>query len=98
VTRVSTLLSLPPCSALARLSVERSALSETILALARRREGFLLSDASDAIIGEIDRETDRLHLALERLDAVECEVLRREHSPSVARPQPDTASLMRSIG
>ncbi|MBP0445014.1 hypothetical protein J8J14_09500 [Roseomonas sp. SSH11] len=80
MTRVSTLLSLPPCSALARLSVERTAVSDTILALTRRREDFLLSDASDAIIAEIDRETDRLHLTLERLDAVECEVLRREQA------------------
>jgi hypothetical protein len=79
VTRVSSLLSLPPCSALARLSAERTALSLTIQALMRRREGFLLSDASDAIIREIDSATDRLHLALERLDAAEREVLRREH-------------------
>jgi hypothetical protein len=79
VTRVSSFLSLPPCSALARLSVERTALSQSIQALMRRREGFLLCDASDATIREIDAETDRLHLALERLDAAEREVLRREH-------------------
>lgn len=76
--RISSLLALPPCTALARLSVERSALSDTVMALTRRREGFLLSDISDAIIREIDAETDRLHLALERLDAVEVEILRRD--------------------
>ncbi|MBP0446710.1 hypothetical protein J8J14_18190 [Roseomonas sp. SSH11] len=80
MTLVSSLLSLPPCSALARLSVERSAVSEAILALSRRRDALLLSDLSDRIIHEIDAETDRLHLTLERLDAVECEVLRREHT------------------
>lgn len=79
---ISSLLSLPPCSALARLSVERTALSSTVLELSRRRDLFLLSDASDAIIREIDAETDRLHLALERLDAVEREVLRRDEQPA----------------
>ena len=78
MTRVSSLLALPPCTALARLSVERSALSETIFGLSRQRDQALLDDLSDAIVAEIDRETDRLHLALERLDLAETEILRRE--------------------
>ena len=75
---VSSLLSLSPDTALARLSVERSAVMDAVLALSRRRDTFLLSDGSDAIIREIDAETDRLHLVLERLEAVEVEVLRRD--------------------
>lgn len=87
MTRVSTLLSLPPCSALARLSVERTATSEMILALTRRREGLLLADNSDEIIAEIDRETDKLHLVIERLDAAEAEILRRDkHAAPFAMP------------
>lgn len=80
MTRIASLLALPPCTALARLSVERSSLSETLLTLTRRREAFLLSDMSDAIIAEVDRETGHLHLALDRLDAAEAEILRREQS------------------
>lgn len=82
MSRLSSFLSLPPCSALASLSMERAALSSTVLELSRRRDEFLLSDASDAIIREIDTETDRLHLAMERLDAVEREVLRRGEQPA----------------
>ncbi|MFT8247257.1 hypothetical protein [Roseomonas sp. BN140053] len=78
MVRITDLLSLPPCSALARLGVERTALFSTVGTLARRRESYLLADGSDAIIREIDAETDRLHLAMERLDAAEREVLRRE--------------------
>jgi hypothetical protein len=78
------------------LAVERTAVSKTIQALMHRREGFLLSDASDAIIREIDAETDRLHLALERLDAVEMEVLRREHRTLSMTPRMGIAPSLRS--
>jgi len=75
---ISSLLSLPPRTALERLATERTTLSEAVFSLSRRRDVFMLSDVSDAIIAEVDREADRLHLAIERLDLAETEILRRE--------------------
>jgi hypothetical protein len=64
-------------AAMARLRQEREAAEAGISAAAERRREILLEDASDDAIAELDREADRLHLQLERIDAVEPELLAR---------------------
>jgi hypothetical protein len=64
-------------AAMARLRQEREATEAGISAAAERRREILLEDASDDAIAELDRGADRLHLQLERIDAIEPELLAR---------------------
>lgn len=78
--RVSELLNLPAHAAAFWLDVERQATSEALNKALDRRAGLLLQDDTDELIAAVDAETDRLHLALERLDAIEAA---RSNPPAV---------------
>jgi hypothetical protein len=65
--------------ALDRLAKERAVAREAIAQVQEKRQGLLLSDAAADDIVALDRETAEHRLTLERLDAVEPELLGRLH-------------------
>jgi len=60
---------------LARLREERAAAEAGLPSTVARRRELLLADAPDDALVELDQEADRQHLALERLEVIEPELL-----------------------
>ncbi|MCB8877595.1 hypothetical protein [Acidisoma silvae] len=79
--RVSELLALPDDAANFWLDVERQAVTEALNKALDHRASLLLQDETDEMIAASDAEMDRLHLTLERLDAVETA---RSNSPPLS--------------
>ncbi|MCK8786740.1 hypothetical protein M0638_20420 [Roseomonas sp. NAR14] len=88
--RINDLLSLSPVQGLQEIERRRSAVQQRIAAIRARRESLLLTDGSEAAIAVADAEADTLHLVLERLNAAEATLQRRD-TCSVSQRTPSPA-------
>ena len=64
-------------AALGRLQREREAASQAIATASERRRELLLRDAPDGEVEKLERDTDRRHRDLERLELLETDLLRQ---------------------
>lgn len=80
--RVADILDLSPPLGFAEIARRRQDVARELAAARDRREALLLGNDNDAAVAACDVAADRLHLALERLQAAETELRNRLHYPA----------------